>query len=361
MDYFASGLQTTVTVDVLDRQSMQNLGTLDGVTQVSLEKNIYNEYRMGGSVEVELREPVSWRSVMLRIWGHLRLGSEEEKHPLLTGLPKVAGDTRTDTTLKLSAILKDTTALLDDALGRTWAYADGQNVAAAIGVILMFLGVRANVTPSDKTLRSPQSWPPEATYRRMITDLAATIGYAAPWSDSMGTIFVQPYLSPSERAEVFQVGWGARSVTIPNLKREYPDELPNHFVLYTGDENPLVAEGWNDDPDSPYSTVNQATVPYTAQVDAADQASLNQQLAIVMAEYRNGSRTYELAHRWFPLDSDRVIELQSAGRINAPAYYCDGALVQEPLDVKVSLVQQSFSWQNGEPIGHVTTRLREAV
>ena len=361
MDYTASGLQQRITVDVLDRVTRAELGELPGVSAVSIEKNLYNEYRMGGSLDVDLKKPISWRSSLVRIWLHLEHRGEHEKHPLLTGLPTVAGDTQTDTVLRLQAVLKDTTALLDDMLGRTWAYASGTVVTTAIQAVFTLLGIpESYVEPSTATLRTDASWPPDATYRKLINELADTIGYAAVWSDSMGVLYVQPYLSPNDRAEVFTLGWSRRSVTLPEVKREYPDEMPNHFILYTGDEAPLIAEGWNDDPDSPYSTVNQRVVPYTAQVDAADQATLNQQLATVMAQNREGSRTFEVVHRWFPIDKSRVIELQSAGRLKAPAYVYRGTAIQQELNVKVSLVQQSFSWAKGEAMSHVTTRLRGA-
>ena len=362
MDYTASGVQHRVTVDVLDRVSRATLGQLPGVSGFSIEKNLYNEYRCGGSIDVDLQTPVAWRKSLIRIWLTLELGGEVERHPLITGLPTVAGDIQTDTVLTLQAVLKDTTAFLDDTLGSTRAYPSGTVVTTALKEIFTELGIaEAYVEPSAGTLRSDASWPPEATYRKLVNEMSATLGYAAVWSDSMGVLYVQPYQDPSERAEVFQLGWGERSVTLPLVSREYPDEMPNHFVLYTGDENPLIAEGWNTDPASPYSTVNQRVVPYPGgQVDATDQASLDRQLAVVMAQNRDGAHTYELSHRWFPLDPTRVIELQSAGRLRTPEYRWRGVAVKEPLDVKVSVVQQSFSWSKGEPVSPVSTRLRGA-
>ena len=359
MDYTASGLRQRVTVDLLDRVSRQTLRELEGVNSISIEKNMYNEYRMGGSLGVDLRSPIAWRSSMVRVWVHLDLNGETEKHPLLTALPVVAGDTQTDTTLKLSAVLKDPTALLDDILGRTWAYPEGTTVTTAIKDIFTYLGMpESYVEPSAQTLRVPLSLEPGETYRALVNALGDTIGYAAAHSDSMGVIYVQPYVDPGSRAEVFSLGWGKRSLTLPEVAREYPDELPNHFLLSTGDESPLFAEGWNDDPENDYSIVNQRVVPYQAEVQAADQATLNAKLASVMADNRDGARTYTVSHRWSPIDSSRVIELQSAGRLKAPAYQLRGRQIREAIDVKVSLVSQSFSWSAGAPLSHVTSTLR---
>lgn len=362
MDYTASGLTTKVSVDVLDRVSRVTLGALGGVGALRVEKNLYNDLRMGAQVDVDVQEPVSWRNVMLRIWMVLELDGEVQRHPLVTGVPRVGGSTRTDTALQVSATVMDPTCLLDDVVGSTYALAEGVVVTTALAAIFQTLGLTqfSYVKPSSSTLRTPFSKPPETTWRQVINDLSGTLGYAAAWSDSLGLIHVEPYVDPSERPEVFEVGYGERSITLPKVTLEYPDERPNHFVLVTTDEEPLTAEGWNDDPDNPYSTVNQRVVPYYAQVEAADQASLNTQLDNIMAANRSGGRVYRVEHRWFPVGADRVLELQAAGRLMAPAYLVRGVRVEEALDVKVALVQQSFSWAKGEPVGHVDAQLREA-
>lgn len=361
MDYFASGLSLTIGVDVLDRVSRVRLGELSGVRTIQVEKNLYNDLRMGAQIGVELQTTVSWRSIMLRLWMTLSLDGEEQKFPILTGVPRVGGSTRTDTVMTLTAAVMDPTCLLDDVIGTTYALDVGSSVTTAISNIFIALGIQDHyVAASASTLRVPFSKPPETTWRQVINELGGMLGYAAAWSDSMGLIRVEPYVDPAKRAEVFELGYGARSVTLPEVVSEFPDELPNHFVLVTSDEDPLIAEGWNDDPDNDYSTVNQRTVPYYAQVQAADQASLNSQLDNVMAVNRSGNRTYQISHRWIPVDSTRVLELQSAGRLIAPAYYVRGVKVEEELDVKVAIVQQSFSWSSGETVAHVQAQLRGA-
>lgn len=360
MDYYASGLTQLITVDVLDRASRVTIGSLRGVDSVSIEKNLYNDLRMGAQIGLDLRTPVSWRAVMLRVWITLKHNGEEQRFPLLTGVPKVGGGTRTDTAVRVTATVMDPTCLLDDIVGWTYAAPEGTNIAAQLRNIFAGMGIEAVIEDSTSTLRTPYSKPPDSTWREIVNGLGEALGYPAAWSDSMGVIHMEPYLDPGDRPETFKLGWGPRSVTLPEVELEYPDELPNHFVLTTADDDPLIAEGWNDDPDNPYSTVNQRMVPYYAEVEAADSWSLQVQLAAVMRANRDGVHRYTVRHRWVPMDSQRVLELQSAGRLNAPAHLVRGVLVEEALDTKVAITGQSFSWSKGEAVGHVTTSLRGA-
>lgn len=362
MDYFASGLTQEVSVEILDRKTRASLGTLDGVDGFSVEKNLYNTLRGGGSMTVDLQTPIEWGKVMLRIWLTLRLGTEEESHPLLTAFPSLSGSSETVTGVRVTPVLKDPTTLLDDLLGRHWAYPEGTVVTEAMAEVFDELGLsEVRITPSASTLRSPFTKGPEETYRNLLTGLGEAIGYGATWTDSMGVYRIEPYIEPGLRAEVFRLGYGDRSVTLPTVETEEKLEAPNHFVLTTGDEDPLVAEGWNDDPESPYSVVNQRVIPYTEQVEAVDQATLDAKLAQVMASEALPDTRYTVQFRWFPIDPERQIELQDAGRYVSPQRVVRGVVVREPVDARVTMTNMSFSWSKGDPLSKVTAVLRGAL
>lgn len=363
MDYAAQGITYLTRVQLLDRVSRAEVGQLDGVREFRVDHNLHSSPRGGGSLTVDLAHPVNWRQVIVRLWVVLRWRGEQETHPLLTGLTAVSGMDRGPGRATATVIIKDLTVLLDDVLGATWVHPAGTVVTTAIRQVFTTIGITdVLITDSPATLRSDLTWEPADTYRRVITDLAEAINYAAPWTTTRGTFVVQPYVLPTARPELFKLEPGPRAIHAASVGAEAEQDVPNHFVLTSrGDgENPsLVAEGWNDDPANDFSIVNSRTIPYTAEVEAADQTALDAHLARIMAEYRTAASKYAVTWRWRPVDPSRQIELGDAARLRAPALNRGGGDIAAAIDAKVTVESMSWSWQDGKPMSHVASVLRE--
>lgn len=363
MDYRAQGIQHLVRCQLLDRTTRAAVGQMAGLQALRVEHGLHNQPRGGGTLEVALRRPVTWKQVIVRLWVGLRLGDQVETHPMLTAFPSVSGSSRAGGAATVSLVLKDLTVLLDDLLGRHWVVPAGTVVTSMVRQILTSLGIAdVQITDSPLTLRSDLVEEPTDTYRRLINDMLEAIAYGAIWTTMRGTFVAQPYVLPGDRPEMFLLENGPRSVRSDQVGSEAADDVPNHFVLTSrgdGEQEALVAEGWNDDPDNEYSTVNQRTIPHTEEVEAADQASLNAQLDRVMAEYRWSARKYSTSWRYFPISPLRQLELGDAGRLVAPDLSVDGMSLEQAINTKVTLESMGWSWQAGEPLSQVNGTLRE--
>lgn len=361
MDYTSSGISERIRVEMLDRVTRASIGPLEGASAWSITRNINRTVRGGGSLTVAPTTLIDWRRIMVRISVQLTLGPEVEEHVLLTALPLLTGDTRAPRGMTGTVTLADPTSQLDDIVGRNLGYAAGTVVTDTITEILAQRGLPAMVVPSAAALRAPLSWTPKDTWRSVITGLGDAIGYAAAWADAHGIIQVRPYILPRDRASLLELGAGRHSLTIPSVDVDARVEAPNHFVLVTGDESPLIAEAWNTDPASPYSTVNQRVVPYYEQVDAVDQETLDLALVRVMSEQSQPSTDYGVSWRWHPISPTRQAELGDVAHLYVPAAEYDGVVVASTIDTRASIEEMSWSWADGKPMAHVTGKLREVT
>ena len=363
MDYRAQGIQHLVRCQLLDRKTRAVVKQLGGLQSMRVEHGLFNQPRGGGSLEVALREPVNWKQTIVRLWVGLKLGDEVETHPMLTALPSTSGASRAGGAATVSVVLKDLTVLLDDILGRHWVVPAGTVVTTMVRQILTTLGiVDVQITDSAATLRSDLVKEPTDTYRSLVNDMLDAVAYGAIWTTTRGTFVAQPYVLPGARPESFELSPGPRSVRSDQVGSEIDDDVPNHFVLTSrgdGDQEQLVAEGWNDDPDNEYSTVNQRTIPHTEEVEAANQAALNAQLDRVMAQYRWSARKFSTSWRYLPISSSRQMELGDAGRLISPDVLVGGVSLGQSIDCPVTIESMGWSWQAGEPMSQVDGMLRE--
>lgn len=360
IDYRSSGIAHRVWAQLISRATGATVGYVTkDLRAFTLEKNLNATTRNGATLDLAVTQDIDWSSVVVRLWLVLTLGAWEETHPLITGYPTVSGYDRKDGAVDVDVTIKDMTSVLDDVLGKNVAYPAGTLAVSVMSSILDDLHVRDyRVESSPATLQTAITAKPGDTWRSVVTAIAEHIGYAAAWSDPRGKIILAPYLAPEARAEVFTVGYDERSISLPSVAEERKTEAANHFVLTTGGESPLVAEGWNTDPLSPFSTVNQRIIAHYEQVEADSQATLNAKLTQVMADEVRPNTSYTVSHRWFPLSVSEELELQDAGRIVAPARVVDGQTIVQPLDAKVTLTKQSFTWSKGEPLSVVQAEFR---
>lgn len=365
IDYAAQGIQQLVRVQLLDRVTRAELAQLDGARSLKVNHNLNRTPRGGGDLIVDVREPVTWSQTIVRLWVALVWRGEFETHPMLTAYPTVAGVDRTPGLARVHLTLKDLTVRLDDQLGRRWAYPEGQVVTDAVRQVFALLGISGvQITDHPATLRSSLVWQPDDTYRRMLTDLLDAIGYAAPWTTTRGVFVCQPYVLPADRPEVLTLEPGPSATHRPELSIEQPTEVPNHFVLIgrgDGENDDLVAEGWNDDPASPYSTANQRAIPYSAEVDAVDQATLDAQLARIMAEYRQPPTKYTVRWRYRPVAAGQPVEVGNAIRLRAPSVTRAGVEVAQAVDTAATIESQQWSWQDGGPLSEVEAVVKEVA
>ena len=365
MDYTAQGIQQLVRVQIIDRATGRELAQLDGVKAASVDWDLNRAIRGGGSVTVDLRQPVLWRKVNVRLWVVLRHRGQQETHPMLTGIPAVSESSRALGATRVEVVLQDMTSVLDRLLGRTWMYPVGTVVTTAVRAILATLGVPAvSITDSTLTTRAVITADPGDTYRRLINDLLEAAGYGAIYATPRGALVAAPYALPADRPDLAPTREpGLTATHKADLTVSITERIPNHFVVLSrgdGESPQLIAEGFNDDPDNPWSTVNQGVIsaePYD--FEAADQATLNGRLARIMSEWRWRPRMIGMEWRWAPISATRELELGDVGRVRAPGYVDAGVEVAEPIDIRASVESMSWSYADGQPLSAVRAVLKE--
>lgn len=348
LNWKASGLRLRIRAVLVDRISGAVVGTLGSVKSFSLEKNLNATVRGGATLEMDVNRPVDWRAVLVRVYITGGRNGVSETHPVITGVPTVPAEVEDDAQISTTVTLRDRTSALDDIVGMPQTFPAGQPVLYTLQQILADRGIaepRISDAAGGTPIRETYTAKTGASWRSVVTDLAQSIGYGAAWADPMGVLVLAPYVEPAQRAPLFTVGDDPAALpTDSRVERTLKSSVPNHFILYTGSDTPLIAEGWDDLDSSPWSIYNQPVIAYSAQVEAADQASLNKQLAQVMADAKRSDTTYTLKTRFFALGEGRELELMDAGRVRLPAR---GLARPDPINAVATVTKINWSWAAG--------------
>lgn len=189
-------------------------------------------------------------------------------------------------------------ALDDKTDSRTYA-ATGSIYTSLAAQVAGTMYSNINIETSLKESLNPLEWEIGTEKITIINDLLQSISYNPMHFDENGTCQILPYVMDANREieRVYQDDDG--SVIIDGLKVETNKfEVPNKIVRYV--ENPdaayLISSYINDDPDSPYSTVNRGRiiVDTDAVEDIASQADLDSYVRKIAAEKMQAVETLQL-------------------------------------------------------------------
>jgi len=188
--------------------------------------------------------------------------------------------------------------------------ATGTGYLAAVEAILIDQGFTSYIIDPQKitsVLPADRIWPmqDQITWLTVVNDLLAAINYQGIWSDWNGALRVQPYIAPVNRASEWTYDTDSirgnispdRSVTFDFY------EAPNRWVAVRNnnlaDETPEEGNGiftYINDFDGPTSVAARGgrVITKTIQVEAADQASLEEQARVTIAADKDVATTYSL-------------------------------------------------------------------
>lgn len=225
---------------------------------------------------------------------------------LFTGAPEAWSDTgRTWST----TLLDKTTIPGQTAPATTYALAAGTVVTDQIVTILTDLGeTNIAITPSAATLANPIVWDVSdqaVTWLKIINDLLSYINYFSLYCDGNGQYRGEPYTRPAARPIVWEFLDGPTAIYSPAFTRDVDlYGIPNVFIAVsqgTGETAALVSTATNDDPTSPYSTVNRGTRTQKATgVQIADQATLDAYAQRRLIELTSPTSSVDVMHAYVP-------------------------------------------------------------
>lgn len=264
-----------------------------------------------------------WRDVRLRPFYQLHdlTGRIVEAQPVGTFIPAVPETTHGDGTDDFSIDLYDKLLIPHRRrVTQTYTASRGTVVTELVEALLQEAGERRlAITHSDETLRGPMSWDTGTTYLQVINDLLDSINYFSLWCDGWGRYRAMPYESPSARSVSWRFEDNRQSIYAHGWTHERDEfNVPNQVILISqpeDDEDPLVSVRTNDDPDSPYSTVNVGHVnPAEPEegVEATSQRVLDEMAARRLEEVGQVTSTFTLPHLWVPLDLNSLVTIRHA-------------------------------------------------
>ena len=261
-----------------------------------------------------------WRDVHLRPFYRLHNpdGSIAEDRPIGTYLPAVPERTYEDGSSNFSIDLYDKLLIPHRRrVTQTYTAAQGTPVIDLAEQLLAEVGERrVAVTETDETLRGPMSWETGTTYLQIINDLLDSINYFSLWCDGWGRYRMQPYQPPERRPESWNFINDSNSIYAHGWTHERDEfNVPNQVILIAqpeGDDEPLTAIRTNDDPDSPYSTINVGHInPLLEEgVEATSQRVLNDIADRRLGEVGRVTSSFNLEHWWVPLELNDVVILR---------------------------------------------------
>lgn len=163
-------------------------------------------------------------------------------------------------------LLDKNTVLDQDKVDQSYAVPAGDLILQRVRTILSSAGEYIEV-PAGNTAATASGmvWEAGTSKLQIVNDLLDVAGFSALWIDGYGNFQVTPRLLPADRSVMYEVLGiprelkdGAQSIYRPDWDRERDSfEVPNKVITVQAaggeDDEALVGQWTNEDPDSPYS------------------------------------------------------------------------------------------------------------
>jgi hypothetical protein len=198
--------------------------------------------------------------------------------------------------------LTDPTFILDQEVTRPYGWSRGGN----IHVIMHFLLRQAGFEPrdffiaagADRGLSEPMSWQPGTTWMRMLEDLCAIVGFAKPWADRFGVIFLRPAPDEDSPTTVPAYEPGTRIIADSITFTRDMLDAPNDFAVFHSGTDRIITGRAQIPASAPHSFARRGFRIGKAE---SQQGIETQGQANVAA--RNLRRSEGLAHQWLAFES----------------------------------------------------------
>ena len=205
----------------------------------------------------------------------------------------------------------------------------------AIASILNAIYTRTDIEEAVDLKSFPQEWEIGASKIEIVNDLLKGINYDPLHFDEYGTPICYPHISAMLRTIDFSYYANEQSIIVDGItfaSDKY--DIPNKWIRYT--ENPelayLVSSYTNDNPDSPYSTVNRGRTIVDAEAveDIADQNTLDSYVTRVAAEAMQATEKLEFRTLNMPGHG-----FQECLYVDIPVYNIQGKYIEKGWEMEL--------------------------
>ena len=314
---------------VIDRDTGQVTGRMDGVEGGNLRLNVYADTRGTGSLRWSgpLDDMPTWRNIRVQpVYVATLLDGSSVEWPMGVYLCTSPRTDVQDGWAEVDVSLFDPTLVLRRAkLSKTSGVNAGTAVVSHVRLILdtQAPSVRHALEDSDATLRSSMVWEPGTPWLRVINDLLDAAGMFALWADADGVLRSSPYVRPQDRPLVWDFAEGATAVHEAGVQHDRDDfDVPNRITLISradGDLPALRARLTLDDidPASPYAYAQTGEWVDRVEdnIEAADLAVLQARADRLLREGVSVASTVTLTHAPLPLGLQDRVSVHTGGLV----------------------------------------------
>ena len=219
--------------------------------------------------------------------------------------------------------------LLDDKFSVPVTLEKGANAVEAAKAVCEQSGLEVIAEDSDYTITDPRSYGIGAetnnsevgnTKLDMVNDLLDLAGFRGAFTDPMGRIVLQTYREPMSIEPTWDFAEGINA----KFEAEMTDErditsAANHVVVrYATEEEVVVGEAWDTDPDSDLSTVSRGRVitndySYTSLPEgktASDrQAYADRRAQTLLSTAQSTIRRITMTHAYAPVSVNETVRI----------------------------------------------------
>lgn len=293
--------------DLLDR-SEARLGPLAGVQTGSggITRSASASIKASASLSlVDTGQVEDWTQVRIRPV----IDVDGTSWPLGVFLPDVPEIEYADDSRMMDIDLLDKTTILEgDAFGTSYGITKGTNVAAAVREVIETTGEPATgIEDSSEKLRTAMEAEPDDSKLSVINQLLDAANFFSLYTGGNGRFHADPYIEPSRRPVAVEFVDGENASIVSGLYSpgftvtHDIGSVPNHVRAVSQsdeDEPALVADAWNEDPDSPFSfdRLGFWRTRVDSDVKTTSQASLDAYAQRRLKELSAPQETVEIEH-----------------------------------------------------------------
>lgn len=285
---------------------MAELGEMGNVTGATVTENSLAELKTSGSLEYV--GPLDLGDDLVRIYSDSELDGEQETvchATLFATTPQTdwSGAVRSGKADMYSVLW----VLQQNRISETFTAEEGTNAVALAKSLAEGYGNNLTVvaTASDACVNAAHTWDSGTTHLEIVNWLLSFAGYESAGVDAYGNVRMVPYEEPSGKAAAALFSDTQDSVSEPGFAHELDVyEVPNKVTVICSNANsdPMAADAWNNDPESPYSTVvrNKVLSRVERVSDIADRAALEAKAKEILLSGMSVVETVEICHSYQP-------------------------------------------------------------
>lgn len=323
-------VKTSYRLMRVSRETGQETDVVRTLGGGSITRN--DDTRIKESAEAAVVGGVDFGPDLVRIHMTCEWPGESADVVLGTFLPVTPGRTiragYQTSTLKMYGRLQE---LLDDQFSGIVTVERGENAVSRVRGVCEDAGLEVVADESDYAVAETRLYGLGAdtnnsavgdTKLDMVNDLLDLAGFRAAFTDPMGRVVLRRYRDPADIAPSwsFIEGPTAKFEGSMEEERDYTDAANHVIVQYGPDEDgrKVIGEAWDNDPDSPISTVSRGRSITRSYVynelppvkgDAAMREYADKRAATLLATAQSVIRRVKIRHAYAPITVNDTVDM----------------------------------------------------